>query len=69
MRRSSKLDVAVGLALGLVIGLVVVYLFVIGIGTGRDSSGISVPRAQPPGREATTAPGREASPAPHGQRR
>lgn len=69
MRRASKLDVAIGLAIGLVIGLVVVYMFVIGIGTGRDSSGISVPQAQPPGREVKTGPSGEATPAPRGQRR
>jgi hypothetical protein len=74
VRRASKLDVAIGLAVGAAIGLVIVYMFVIGIGTGRDSSGISVPQAQPPGREAPgreskTGPSGEETPAPHGQRR
>jgi hypothetical protein len=69
VRRASKLDIGIGLAFGLAIGLVIVYMFVIGIGTGRDSSGISGPQAQPPGREVTTGPSGEATPAPRGQRR
>lgn len=69
MRRASKLEVAIGLAVGLAIGLVIVYMFVIGIGTGRDSSGISTPQAQPPGREAKSGPSGKATPEPRGQRR
>jgi hypothetical protein len=69
VRRASKLDIGIGLAFGLAIGLVIVYMFVIGIGTGRDSSGISVPQAQPPARDATNGPSGEATPAPREQRR
>jgi hypothetical protein len=70
MRSAGKLDLAIGIALGLILGLIVAYLLVIGIGSGRDSSGISTsPRAQPPAKEATNGPAREGSPAPPSQRR